>query len=94
MLLTTEQVQNALNELAGWSTDDGKLYRRFTFSDFSAAFGFMSRAALLAEKSDHHPEWFNVYNRVDVWLVSHDAGGITERDTAMAKAMNALTTSQ
>jgi 4a-hydroxytetrahydrobiopterin dehydratase len=90
MLLTTEQVQKALTELAGWSTDEGKLYRRFTFSDFSTAFGFMSRAALLAEKSDHHPEWFNVYSRVDVWLVSHDSGGITERDTAMARGFNAL----
>ena len=90
MLLGPEQVQAALQSLPGWSLQEGKLFRSFAFPDFNAAFGFMSRAALHAEKVDHHPEWFNVYNRVDVWLTSHDAGGITERDTALARTLDRL----
>ena len=90
MQLTDEQVQLALAELTGWSLDDDKLYREFRFDDFVAAFGFMTRVALLAERADHHPEWFNVYNRVRVWLTTHDAGGITERDTLLASRMNGL----
>ena len=64
--------------------------RRFTFADFSAAFGFMTRVALLAEQADHHPEWFNVYNRVDIMLTTHDAGGLSHRDIDLAKAIEGL----
>ncbi len=90
MRLSEEQVQAALGELPEWSLDDGKLYRRFEFEDFGAAFAFMIRVALLSERRDHHPEWTNVYNRVDVWLTSHDAGGLTERDTALAEAISGI----
>lgn len=81
----------ALAELDGWSMAEGRdaIVRTFRFEDFNAAFGFMSRAALLAERMDHHPEWFNVYNRVEVTLSTHEAGGITERDIRMAKFMDA-----
>ena len=64
------------------------LHKKFTFPDFNAAFAFMTRVALLAEKMDHHPEWFNVYNKVDVTLTTHDAGGVTPKDIAMASFMN------
>jgi 4a-hydroxytetrahydrobiopterin dehydratase len=67
-----------------------KLYRRVVFQDFVAAFGFMSRVALLAERMDHHPEWSNVYNRVEIYLTSHDAGGITERDFKLAQQIDRL----
>lgn len=79
----------ALAELAGWSHDEDRdaIAKSFRFADFNAAFAFMTRAALLAEKMDHHPEWFNVYNKVDVTLTTHDAGGLSEKDVAMAKAM-------
>jgi 4a-hydroxytetrahydrobiopterin dehydratase len=81
----------ALAELAGWHDVQGRdaIGRKFEFKDFNEAFGFMSRVALLAEKMDHHPEWFNVYNKVDVTLSTHDAGGVTDNDVRMAKAMNA-----
>jgi len=82
-------VEKSLEELPGWELDGGKLYREFQFDDFNAAFGFMSRVALAAEAADHHPEWFNVYNRVRVHLTTHDAGGITEKDLALAARMNA-----
>ena len=74
----------------GWEVVDGKLHREFSFADFVEAFGFMSRCALVAEKMDHHPEWSNVWNRVTVDLVSHDAGGITDRDVTLAARMNEL----
>jgi 4a-hydroxytetrahydrobiopterin dehydratase len=76
----------------GWSTENsGKaLVRTFNFADFSEAFGFLSRVALHAEKVDHHPEFTSVWNRVDFRLTSHDAGGVTDRDVALAKAINAL----
>ena len=76
----------------GWSTESsGKaIVRTFKFSDFSEAFGFLSRVALHAEKVDHHPEFTSVWNRVDFRLTSHDAGGVTDRDVALAKAINAL----
>lgn len=90
MLLDEQEIQTALTTLKGWELTEGKLHRRFEFDDFNTAFGFMSRVALAAEKADHHPEWFNVYNRVDVWLTSHDAGGITERDISLAQAMNGM----
>ena len=79
----------ALARLHGWSEVKGRdaISRTFTFQDFNAAFGFMTRAALVAEKLDHHPEWFNVYDKVEVTLATHDAGGVTERDIALAAAM-------
>jgi 4a-hydroxytetrahydrobiopterin dehydratase len=82
----------ALVRLPGWSEVDGRdaIRRVFKFGDFNAAFGFMVRAALVAEKLDHHPEWFNVFDKVEVTLATHDAGGVTERDVALAEAMNAL----
>lgn len=81
----------ALGELPEWREVEGRdaIARTFKFRDFNAAFGFMTRVALLAERMDHHPEWFNVYNRVEVTLATHDAGGVTEKDIAMAKAMEA-----
>ena len=82
----------ALAKLVGWNEVDGRdaITRKFTFKDFNEAFGFMARAALVAEKLDHHPEWFNVYNRVEVTLATHDAGGVTERDVKLALEMNRL----
>lgn len=73
-----------------WNTVDGKLTREWTFKDFSEAFAFMTRVALLAEKSDHHPAWSNVYNKLTIQLWSHDKQAITDRDHAMAKAIDAL----
>ena len=87
--LAAEEIEARLGELPGWGIDGGKLYREFVFADFNAAFGFMSRAALAAEAADHHPEWFNVYNRVRVHLTTHDAGGVTEKDLDLAAKMNA-----
>lgn len=80
----------AMKELPQWQDIEGRdaIRRVFTFKDFNQAFGFMARVALLAEKMDHHPEWFNVYNKVDVTLSTHDASGITQNDIAMAKAMD------
>ena len=68
------------------------LVRKFVFANFNAAFGFMARAALIAEKSDHHPDWTNVYKTVEVTLTTHDAGGVTEKDIAFAKAMDKIAT--
>lgn len=89
--LAADEVEARLRDLPGWSsTRDGKaIARKFRFNDFGAAFAFMTRIALLAEKMDHHPEWSNVYDKVDVVLTTHDAGGVTDRDVAMAKAMEA-----
>lgn len=86
-----EAREQALAGLAGWREVEGRnaITRQFKFADFNAAFGWMTRVALLAEKMDHHPEWFNVYNRVDVTLASHDVDGVSTRDIKMAKAMNA-----
>ena len=90
--LARSDAESALNELEGWEFDrDGDAMRKvFEFADFSEAWGFMNRVALIAEKSDHHPEWFNVYNKVDITLTTHDAGGLSERDVKMAKAIEAL----
>ena len=74
----------------GWTERDGGLERRFRFRDFSEAWAFMSRVALLAEAANHHPDWSNAWNRVDIRLTSHDAGGLTERDTALAARINGL----
>ena len=89
--LTTAERDAALATLPGWNLrDDGlAITRSFTFADFSAAFGFMTRVALLAEKADHHPEWRNVWNKVEITLTTHDAGGITELDRRLAQAIDA-----
>jgi len=82
----------ALSKLAGWSEVAGRdaITKTFAFKDFNAAFGFMTRAALVAEKLDHHPEWFNVYRTVTVTLSTHDGGGLTGRDIELAQAMDRL----
>jgi 4a-hydroxytetrahydrobiopterin dehydratase len=84
----------ALASLDGWSAAEGRdaIVKTFRFRDFNAAFGFMSRVALLAEKLDHHPEWSNVYNRVEVLLATHDADGVTELDVTMARFMDEAAT--
>ncbi len=89
--LNDEAVQKRLSGLAGWTLDEGKLFRAFKFANFVEAIGFMTRAAIEAEKMDHHPEWFNVYSKVNVHLTTHSAGGITELDFALAKIMDELT---
>ena len=78
-------------DLPGWHIDGEHIRRSYRFRDFSQAWGFMNRVALLAEAQDHHPEWFNVYNRVDIALTTHDAGGLSARDVRLAKAIDALT---
>lgn len=84
--------KEALNTLDGWQdhAERDAIQKTFTFSDFNEAFGWMTRAALIAEKMDHHPEWFNVYKTVDVTLSTHDAGGVTNKDIELAKAMDRL----
>lgn len=83
-------IAKALEGLAGWTYDAeaGAIRKSFLFADFKAAFGFMTQVALLAEEACHHPEWFNVYNRIDVTMTTHDAGGVTENDTLFAEKMN------
>jgi 4a-hydroxytetrahydrobiopterin dehydratase len=90
--LSAEARKSALAKLKGWSEVSGRdaIARTFVFRNFNGAFGFMTRVALVAEKSDHHPEWRNVYKTVEVVLSTHDAGGVTERDIALAEAMNAI----
>lgn len=90
--LTDDERAEALDELDEWDFDEARdgLTRQFVFADFVEAFGFMTRVAILAEKADHHPEWSNVYNRVDVLLTTHDAGGLSQRDVDMARAIDAL----
>ena len=93
--LTTTEIETALATLnqksaATWTIEEGKLYRAFKFPNFIAAFGFMTQVAMLAEKADHHPEWFNVDNKVNISLTTHDAGGISTRDFALAEQISAL----
>lgn len=90
--LSQAERAEALAALPEWSprADGLAIARHFRFADFSEAFGFMTRVALLAESQDHHPEWSNVYNRVEIVLTTHDAGGLSARDVAMAKAIDAL----
>ncbi len=80
----------AVTQLSGWRAAEGRdaIQKSYRFADFNAAFAFMTRAALHAEKHDHHPEWFNVYNKIDVTLATHDAGGVTEKDMALARFMD------
>jgi 4a-hydroxytetrahydrobiopterin dehydratase len=90
--LTGDARKSALAGLKGWSEASGRdaISKKFVFKDFNQAFGFMTRAALVAEKMDHHPEWFNVYKTVDVILSTHDAGGLTDRDVKLAEAMDKI----
>ena len=89
--LDADQIRRALAELNGWAlADDGYIEKTMTFSDFNQAFAFMTRVALLAEKMDHHPDWFNSYNRLRIRLISHDAGGLTQRDFKLARAVDLL----
>ncbi|MEM7502678.1 MAG: 4a-hydroxytetrahydrobiopterin dehydratase [Pseudomonadota bacterium] len=88
--LDNDAVAAQLDGLAGWELIDGKLHREFKFANFVEAFGFMTRAAIEAEKMNHHPEWFNVYSKVVVDLTTHEAAGISERDFELAKRMNVL----
>ena len=92
--LNPDERKLALTKLKGWTEVGGRdaITRTFTFRDFNEAFGFMTRAALIAEKMDHHPEWSNVYKTVAVILSTHDAGGVTERDIKLAAAMDKLAT--
>lgn len=91
-LLPEDQIKNELKEhdLKGWTIQNGKLYKEFAFADFIEAFGFMTKAALHIEKMNHHPEWSNVYNRLSVYLTTHDAGGITANDIKLARTLNSL----
>jgi 4a-hydroxytetrahydrobiopterin dehydratase len=88
--LSDEQIKTELVGLSGWSIINGKLHREFVFDDFIEAFGFIAKAAIHIEKMNHHPEWFNVYNKISVDLVTHDAGGITQNDIVLARTLNSL----
>ncbi len=88
--LEIEALRNALKRLPDWSVAEGReaITRKFQFVDFDAAFGFMTRVALLAAKMDHHPEWTNIYNKLEVTLATHDAGGVTQKDIELATTMD------
>ena|SRR5689334_13949185 len=88
--LSDSEVQSALTKLPEWSVANAKLHREYKFSNFIHAFGFMATAAIAIEKMDHHPEWFNVYNRVSVDLTTHDSQGITEADVKLAELLENL----
>lgn len=89
-LLSPSELERRLAELSGWSFANGALRRELEFADFSEAFAFMTRVALEAEKLDHHPDWSNSYRRVTLELTTHDSGGVTEQDYALARAVNAI----
>lgn len=86
--LSTDEIEKRLAVCPEWGIVNGKLHREFKFKDFGAAFSFMTHAALISEKLDHHPEWFNVYNKLTIDLTTHDAGGISERDFAWIEAVS------
>ena len=88
--LSDAQIQANLEQLDGWTIEGGKLHKEFQFDTFITAFGFMAQLALVAESLNHHPEWFNVYNRVTIDLTTHDAGGISELDFQWAKQADAI----
>lgn len=90
--LSEAERADALDALPDWDYDDGRdaISRRFVFADFAQAFGFMARVALAAEKADHHPEWSNVWNRVDILLTTHECAGLSARDVALASAIDAF----
>jgi len=89
-LLTDAELDERLGSLDGWELVEGRLHKEFRFADFVEAFGFMTRVALVAERLDHHPDWTNVWNRVEVTISSHDAGGLTARCLALAEACDRL----
>lgn len=90
MRLSENGIIEELKNLAGWNVVNKKLHKEFQFESFNQAFGFMTRAAMEIEKMNHHPEWFNVYNRITIELTTHDAGGITKNDVNLAKILNSL----
>jgi 4a-hydroxytetrahydrobiopterin dehydratase len=90
MRLSAEFIDEELKNLKGWKALNNKLHKEFEFNDFNQTFGFMTRAAMHIEKMNHHPEWFNVYNKLVVDLTTHDAGGITQNDINLAKILNSL----
>ncbi len=89
--LSTEEIADLALQLPAWSVVDGKLHRELSFADFNAAFGFMSRVALLAEAMGHHPEWSNIWNRVVIDLTTHDTGGLSNLDVELARRIDAVT---
>ena len=90
MRLSQEEIDEELKNLPGWSVVNEKLHKEIEFESFNQAFGFMTRAAMEIEKMNHHPEWFNVYNRLTVELTTHEAGGITQNDISLARILNSL----
>ncbi len=88
--LTDTEIQKNLEKLDGWRVENGKLHKQFQFDNFVSAFGFMTQLALIAESMNHHPEWFNVYNRVTIDMSTHDADGITELDFKFAEHADTL----
>lgn len=90
-LLTADEIQSAVDRLDGWELDDDRLRRTFEFGDFVEAFGFMTRVALVAEKLFHHPDWSNSWNRVEITITNHDAGGLTDRCVELAAKIDGLT---
>ena len=88
--LSESIIEEKLKNLPGWSVKNDKLHKEFEFNDFNQAFGFMTRAAMEIEKMNHHPEWFNVYNRILVELTTHDVGGTTDNDVNLARILNSL----
>ncbi|MDH3656989.1 MAG: 4a-hydroxytetrahydrobiopterin dehydratase [Nitrosopumilus sp.] len=90
MRLSQVEINEELKSIPGWSVVNEKLHKEFEFDSFNQAFGFMTRAAMEIEKMNHHPEWFNVYNKITIDLMTHDAGGITKNDVNLAKILNSL----
>ena len=90
MKLSETEITEELKKIEGWAIKDNKLHKEFQFDSFNQVFGFMTRAAMEIEKMNHHPEWFNVYNRITVDLTTHDAGGITNNDINLARILNSL----
>ena len=90
MKLSKLEITEELKKLEGWEIKDNKLHKEIQFESFNQAFGFMTRAAMEIEKMNHHPEWFNVYNRITIDLTTHDAGGITNNDVNLARILNSL----
>jgi len=90
MRLSQTDIDEELKSLPGWSVVNEKLHKEFQFDSFNQAFGFMTRAAMEIEKMNHHPEWFNVYNKITIELTTHDAGGVTKNDINLAKILNSL----
>ena len=88
--LTDKEIESEVNKMPGWKVVNGKLSKSFEFKDFIEAFSFMTRVAMHAEKMNHHPEWFNVYNKVNIDLVTHDLNGITNYDMKLANAINKI----